>query len=132
MEGTINGVPFIKNLRRYIGNPWHLYINLVTLRKAKAIPGDDVDVVFEQKLSPPKPKFEMPNLLTEKLQRAGMAGRFEDITPGRQQAILKYLHQIKSDELRAFWVDQILERLAKGDLKFIIPFSKNHLSHLKR
>ena len=36
VEGFVNEAPFTKNLRRYTGKPWHLYINIPTLKAAGA------------------------------------------------------------------------------------------------
>lgn len=124
VEGTVNGVPFTKHLRRYKGNPWHLYINLKTLKAAGAKPGDTVAIAFEQHPEPVKQTFEVPASLGDVLTAHGLSERFVSISQGRKQAILKYLYQIKSDMLRDYWINQIIIKLSRGETKFIIPFKR--------
>lgn len=122
VEGLINKAPFTKHLRRYKGQCWHLYINLQTLKAASAKPGDEVKVSFDQKQPPTKSIFDMHPLLAKRLPEENLTDQFSKITVGRQQAILRYLHQIKSDTLREIWVERIIKRLAEGDTRFNIPF----------
>ena len=125
VEGFINNAAFTKNLRRYKGQPWHLYINIPTLKAAGARPGDEVNVRFEQKQAPAKNRFDLEPLLAKRLTEEHLTDQFLKITPGRQQAILRYLHQINSDSLREIWVERIINRLTQGDTHFIIPYKTN-------
>ena len=125
VEGFINNAAFTKNLRRYKGQPWHLYINIPTLKAAGARPGDEVNVRFEQKHAPAKIRFDLEPMLAKRLTEENLVDHFSKITPGRQQAILRYLNQINSDSLREIWVERIIYRLLQGDTRFIIPYKIN-------
>lgn len=110
--GRINRSAFETTIIKYQG-AWRLYLNTQMRQDA------DVDVkdrVAVQVTFDPKPhKVRMPKKFTAALRKNKKAkDAFEKLPPSHQQAILKYMNWLKTDEALRRAIDKVIEK----ELKF--------------
>jgi hypothetical protein len=117
VRGTIQDVPFQQSLVRYQGD-WRLYINNVMAKDAglrysgsiSAIVGMQVTVSLEYD---PRPVvYDMVPEFQEMLTRDKPAkAAYDQLTPGRQKEILRYLGSMKTDSSLQRNISRVMQHL---------------------
>lgn len=109
VRGRLNGAGFTHNIVKYLGK-WRLYLN-GPMRKAAGIDtGDVAEVEIEYD---PAPRVEpMPEELAAALDKDKKArAEFDNLSPSRQKEIMRYINSLKSDEVRAKNVRNVINHL---------------------
>lgn len=104
IRGSINGRPYQQTLVRFRG-AWRLYVNMLMLDDSPRHVGEtlEVDVAYDpsDRSLEPHPKFAAALQDNVKARQV-----FEGLTPSKQQEIIRYISNLKTDAA----VDRNVER----------------------
>lgn len=116
VRGTINGAPFQQSLVRYQGD-WRLYINGMMARAAGfnfsnigKIVGESVTINVEY--DPAPIAYQMvPEFQQALVADPRAAAAYDQLTPGRQKEILRYLVSMKSEAALQRNIARVMQHL---------------------
>ena len=121
IKGTINKFPFTKSLVPVKNGPYRLFVNVPTLKGAKAKLGDDAVFTIMQDTSDPEKEYPVPQALTTQLQQHGLLADFEALSFYRRKEIARYLNQVKTAETLEKNIQKVISQLKKKDATVRVP-----------
>ncbi len=115
VKGTVNGKEFKQNLMKYLGE-WRLYINLTMLENSPKRIGEMIEVSVEYDDSnrsiPIHPELERA------ISEDSIALKnFENLIPSRKLELIRYIHNLKTEESIKRNIDKIIRHL-NGETDF--------------
>lgn len=113
VKGTVNGFPFKKNLVPVKNSCYRLFINIPTLKGAKAKVGEKADFIIEQDFDDTEKNYPVPKMLIQELEKSNLSKEFDSLTTARKQEVLKYLNYIKTDETLQKNIHKLIGQLEK-------------------
>lgn len=113
VKGTVNEFPFTKSLVPVKGGPYRLFVNMITLKGAKAKIGETAEFVIEQDTSDPEKEFPIPELLMQQLKQQHLFDVFNSLSFYRRKEILRYLANIKTTETLVKNIEKVISQLEK-------------------
>ena len=97
VKGTINGVDYKQTLVKY-SSEWRLYINTSMLKDSPKRIGEVIAITIE--LDNESREVEIPSLFLKALKKDKNAKSvFESLPPSRSKEIVRYLANLKSQEV---------------------------------
>jgi hypothetical protein len=112
VRGAINEKPYRQALVKYSGL-WRLYINVSMLKDSPKRIGEKISVTIE--FDPGSREIPMHAVLKAALEKNRKAeSKFESLSPSRKKEIVRYIHNLKSDEAIARNVLKIIKHLTIG------------------
>ncbi|HEV7783586.1 MAG TPA: YdeI/OmpD-associated family protein [Chitinophagaceae bacterium] len=116
IKGTINGHSFVQTLVPVKDAPYRLFVNGPMLKGSRTKLGDIVRFAIEQDIAERKEPF--PPAFKKALASNELITVFEQLTPGRQKEILRYLNRLKTKESLQRNIDKVIGQLqGKGGEK---------------
>lgn len=121
VKGLIENHSFKQTLVPVKDAPYRLFVNGPMLKGANVKLGQTVHFAIEQDFSPADKAAPMVKALKNRLDENNLYPAFKNLTPHRQQEILKYLNYLKTEEALARNIDKVITQLNKGNTKTSIP-----------
>ncbi|MBW4891735.1 YdeI/OmpD-associated family protein [Mucilaginibacter sp. HMF5004] len=119
--GTVNGFEFTKSLVPVKNGPYRLFVNMITLKGAKANVGDTAAFIIAQDTTDPEREHPVPQALIVQLQQKGLLVKFDALTPSRRKEIVRYLNSVKTDETFQKNMDKLIARLEDDTVTVRVP-----------
>ncbi|WP_419870639.1 YdeI/OmpD-associated family protein [Chryseobacterium sp. CT-SW4] len=114
VKGTVNGLDYTQNLVKYKG-AWRLYINLTMLKNSPKRIGEIIKISIQYDSSDRSIPFH-PQLETAIKGDRRAFENFEKLTPSRKKELIRYIHQLKTEESIQKNVNKIIAYLrGEGD-----------------
>lgn len=109
VKGTVNGQEFQQNLMKYLGE-WRLYINTVMLKNSPKRIGETIEIVVEYDDSDRSISIH-PKLGQAIKDSALAAANFEKLTPSRQNELIRYINNLKTEASIQRNIEKIISHL---------------------
>jgi hypothetical protein len=112
VRGAINEKPYRQTLVKYAGL-WRLYTNVSMLKDSPKRIGEKISVTIE--FDPESREIPMHAVLKAALENNRKAeSKFESLSPSRKKEIVRYIHNLKSEEAITRNVLKIIKHLTAG------------------
>jgi hypothetical protein len=121
IKGTINNHSFTKNLVPVKDAPYRLYTDMIMLKGSGMAVGKTASFVIEQDSVKKKKDVPFHSALKKVLQQKKLLAAFESLTRARRNDILKYLHQVKTEETLQRNIAKVIAQLEKRVVSVRIP-----------
>jgi hypothetical protein len=121
IKGTVNQFPFTKSLVPVKNGPYRLFVNVPTLKGAKAKTGDNAVFTIMQDTSDPEKEYPVPEALIVQLQQHGLLADFEALSFYRRKEIVRYLNQVKTAETLEKNIQKVISQLKKKEVSVRVP-----------
>lgn len=115
VRGTVNGKIYKQNLMKYLGE-WRLYVNLTMLPNSPKRVGETIEVCVEYDDSDRSLSIH-PDLERAIKEDPIVLKNFEALIPSRRNELIRYIHQLKTEESIKRNIDKIIRHL-KGETDF--------------
>ncbi len=121
VKGTINGFAFNKNLVPVKENPYRLFVNIPMLKGGNTELNKIADFVIAQDFKKERKKYDKPQKLIDELKTKRLTSDFNNLTEARQNEILKYLNNIKTEKTLERNIDKLIGQLERKEKNVRIP-----------
>ncbi len=121
VKGKINGFAFNKNLVPVKENPYRLFVNIPMLKGGNTELNKIADFVIAQDFKTERKKYDKPQKLIDELKTKRLTSDFNNLTEARQNEILKYLNNIKTEKTLERNIDKLIGQLERKEKNVRIP-----------
>ena len=111
VKGTIENYFFQQTLCPIKSEDYRLYVNGPMLKGANVKPGDIVRFIIEPDTLERNKNIPMNDLFKKKLEKNKLMTVFLELSPSRQKEILRYLNNLKTEEVLIKNTDKMIEVL---------------------
>ncbi len=121
INGEINGFAFNKNLVLVKNEPYRLFVNIPMLKGGKTNLNESADFQITQDFDTTKKVYSKPKVLIDKLKAKNLTSDFSNLTKARQNEILKYLNNIKTEKTLERNIEKLIDQLENNAKNVRIP-----------
>ncbi|RZK76649.1 MAG: DUF1905 domain-containing protein [Pedobacter sp.] len=121
VKGTVNNFPFNKSLVPVKNAGHRLFVNLATLKGAKAKLGDVAKFALEEDAEDVETQYPIPEEFEKLIKEKGLEAQFESLSPYRRKEILKYLNIVKAPQTLDKHIKSIIYQLENKAENLKIP-----------
>lgn len=121
VKGTINGVPFAKNLVPVRNGPYRLFVDQRMLKGARVQVGDTATFSLMADDSPPAAPLPMRPEMRKALREGKVEAAFDALSDYRRKDLLKYLGRLKDPAILRKHLDRLVALLHTGERNIRLP-----------